>query len=179
MKRKTLIILLSSLLVLGTVSFLVFNVSTKEEKYFNKVELSDNNFITNSDGIAFYDTIISVGLDEAGITGANVVVSELTSGAKEQFTSGELKAHVRYFNGAFYLFLDKYDRREAIEIISHEIVHMRQYLDGTFKYDDGKITWNGQPYLLEDITYDDRPWETEAFQMEGQLASQISKVLYQ
>ena len=179
MKRKTLIILVLSVLLVGLLSFLLINTSVKEEDYFNQVELSDKNFITNTTVNTFYDTIVSVGLDEAGISGVNVVVSELSDGAKEKFDYGELKAHVRYFDGRFYLFIEPLNRRKAITVIAHEIVHMRQYFDGTFQYDDGKITWNGQDYLLEDINYDDRPWETEAFQMESQLASQISDVVYQ
>lgn len=179
MKRKTIIILVLSILLLGLISFLLINNSVKEEDYFSQIELSNKNFITNTTINTFYDTIISVGLDEAGISGVNVVVSELSSGAKEKFDYGELKAHIRYFEGRFYLFIEPLNRRKSITVIAHEIVHMKQYLDGTFQYENGKITWNGQDYLLEDITYNDRPWETEAFQLESQLASQISDVIYQ
>lgn len=52
MKNKTLIILLSLLMVFGLILILVINVSAKEE-YFNQVELSNNNIITNSEGITF------------------------------------------------------------------------------------------------------------------------------
>ena len=177
MNRKTLIILLSTLTILGLILFLVINVSAKEE-YFNQVELSENNIITNSNGVAFYDTIISVGLDEAGLYGISVVVSELTSGAKEQFTSGELKAHVRYFNGIFYLFLDKNDRRESIEIISHEIIHMVQYNSGQLIYENGELYWEGQKYDLENMDYDNRPWERDAFSGETDLGVKVSNKLY-
>lgn len=178
MNRKTLIILLSTLMVLGLILFLVINVSAKEEEYFNQIELSENNIITNSNGVAFYDTIISVGLDEAGLYGVSVVVSELTSGAKEQFTYGELKAHVRYFNGVFYLFLDKNDRRESIEIISHEIVHMVQYKSGQLIYENGELYWEGQKYDLENMDYDNRPWERDAFSRETDLGMKVYSKLY-
>jgi len=178
MKRKTLLILLSSILVVGFILLLVINVSAKEEEYFNEVELSNNNIITNSNGIAYYDTIISVGLDEAGISGANVVVSELTSGAKEQFSFGELKAHVRLFNGTFYLFLDKYDRKEAIEVISHEIVHMVQYTSSQLIYENGELYWEGQKYDLENLDYENRPWERDAFSRETDLSMKVNNKLY-
>jgi predicted metallopeptidase len=177
MKNKTLIIFLSLLMVFGLVLFLVINVSAKEE-YFNQVELSNNNIITNSEGIAFYDTIISVGLDYAGIYGVNVVVSELTDGAKEQFSSGELKAHVRYFNGVFYLFLDKFNRREAIEVISHEIIHIIQYNSGQLVYENSELYWEGQKYDLENMDYENRPWEREAFSRETDLGMKVYNELY-
>ena len=177
MRNKTLIILITSILVIGTVLFLSINASA-EEGHFNQVELSGNNFITNSEGIAFYDTIISVGLDEAGISGANIVVSELSDNAKEQFSSGELKAHVRYFNGTFYLFLDKYDRREAMEIISHEIIHIVQYNTGQLIYENGQLYWEGQEYDLEKLDYDNRPWERAAFSGETDLSTKVYNKLY-
>jgi hypothetical protein len=178
MKRKTLIILVLSVLLVGLISFLLINTSVREEDYFNQVELSDNNFITNTEVNAFYDTIISVGLDEAGISGVNVVVSELSNGAKEKFDYGELKAHVRYFNGTYYLFLDKYGRRESIEIISHEIIHISQYNTGQLSYENGELYWDGEFYDLENLDYDNRPWERDAFIRETDLGIRVYSKLY-
>lgn len=177
MKRNILIALLSALVVLSTILFFTVNVSAKEE-YFNQVELSDNNFVTNNLGFEFYDTIISIGLDEAGIKGANVVVSELSSTAKDQFSSGELKAHVRLFNGTFYLFLDKYDRKEAIEVISHEIIHMVQYNNGQLVYENNELYWEGEKYDLENLDYENRPWERDAFSNQSGLYSKVYNKLY-
>jgi len=178
MKRKTLIILGVSVLFLGIISFLLIDTNVRDESYFNQVELSENNFITLSEQNTFYDTIISVGLDEAGISGVNVVVSELTFGAKEKFDYGELKAHVRYFNGTFYLFLDEYNRREAIDIICHEIIHISQYNTGQLSYENGELYWEGRLYDLENLDYDNRPWERDAFSRESVLASKVFKKLY-
>jgi hypothetical protein len=177
MKTNKLLILVG-LVVLVLGSFIIYNSQTNEEPFFKPVELKQQNSVINGSLPPYYDTIVNVGLELAGIEGVTVTIEELSDQAKQAF-SGELNAHVRYLDGRFYLFIDPLNKRKAITVISHEIVHMRQYLDGTFKYNDGRITWNGQPYLLEDITYDDRPWETEAFQLEGQLASQISEVVYQ
>jgi hypothetical protein len=177
MKKNKLLILLG-IIIIGLGSFFIYNNSTQGEDSFNKVDLKNVNSVVNSSLPSYYDTIVSVGLELAGIEGITVTIYELSDQAKQSF-NGELNAHVRYLDGQFYLFIDPMSKKRAITIISHEIVHMKQYLDGTFQYSDGKITWNNEPYLLEDINYDDRPWETEAFQLEGQLASQISEVVYQ
>lgn len=178
MGRKSIAIIISIALAAFIILFLTMKASAREEEYFNQVELSDNNFITNSNGIAFYDTIISVGLDNAGISGVNVVVSELSNSAKEQFTSGELKAHVRYFNGTFYLFLDKYGRKEAMDVISHEIIHMVQYTTGQLIYENGVLYWEGLIYDLENLDYENRPWERDAFSRESDLSLKVYNTLY-
>jgi hypothetical protein len=166
------------LVVLILASVIIYNLQSSKEVPFESVELKEENSVINGVLPTFYDTILSVGLDLAGIKGVTVTIEELPDEAKKSF-NGELNAHVRYLDGSFYLFIDPLNKKKAITVISHEIIHMKQYLDGTFQYDNGKITWNGEAYLLEDINYDNRPWESEAFQMEGQLASQISEVVYQ
>jgi hypothetical protein len=166
------------LVVLILASVIIYNLQSSKEVPFESVELKEENSVINGVLPTFYDTILSVGLDLAGIRGVTVTIEELPDEAKKSF-NGELNAHVRYLDGSFYLFIDPLNKKKAITVISHEIIHMKQYLDGTFQYDNGKITWNGEAYLLEDINYDNRPWESEAFQMEGQLASQISEVVYQ
>lgn len=166
------------LVVLILASVIIYNLQSSKEVSFQSVELKEENSVINGVLPTFYDTILSVGLDLAGIKGVTVTIEELPDEAKKSF-NGELNAHVRYLDGSFYLFIDPLNKKKAITVISHEIIHMKQYLDGTFQYDNGKITWNGEAYLLEDINYDNRPWESQAFQMEGQLASQISEVVYQ
>lgn len=176
MKNNNFLILIG-IIVLTLGVLVIYKSQTENERSFKPVELEQDNYVSNNSLPSYYDTIVSIGLELAGIEGTSVTIEELSDKAKQSF-NGELNAHIRYIDGKFYLFIDPLSKKRAITIISHEIIHMKQYLDGTFQYDDGKITWNGQAYLLEDINYDDRPWETEAFQMESQLASQISDVVY-
>lgn len=176
MKNNSILFLIVICLLVFA-SFVIYNSQEENEPSFTPVKLEDNNYVINNSLPSYYDTIVIVGLDKVGIKGITVTIEELSDQAKQTF-SGELKAHVRFVDGRFYLFIDPMSKKNALTIISHEIIHMKQYLDGTFQYDDGRITWNGEAYLLDDINYDDRPWETEAFQMESQLASQISDVVY-
>lgn len=172
---KTLFSVLGVLLIL-TLLFSLINDSPKEN-YFNRVDISENNLITNNELKEFYDTIIGVGLDESGIKGISVVVSELSDGAKSQFASGELRAHVRFYNGIFYLFIDDFDRKEAIEVIAHEIIHMEQYLTQSLIYNEEGLWWNDEEYDLETLEYDNRPWERDAFNRGSFLGQKIEKIL--
>ena len=174
---KKIISIVSILVILLVVIFFIVPASS-EEKYFNKVELSHNNVITNSNGIAYYDTILSVGLDQMNLVGTLIVISELSNAAKEQFADRELKAHIRYYNGTYYLFISNLNRDEAIEVICHEIIHINQYYSGRLFYDESGITWEGQLLQVDTYEYDSRPWETEAFIKGNNLSNIVSDILY-
>ena len=176
MKNKILIIG-SVLLALTLLVVFSFNNSDTEGEHFKEISLSENNSVINKELPAYYDTIISVGLDAAGISGVYVVVGQLTDAAKEQF-NGELKAHIRFYNGVYYLFTNEMDKAEAIRVISHELIHINQYNTGQLIYDDGEITWNGEKYDLSTLDYDYRPWEKDAFDREGDLSNKISEILH-
>lgn len=173
---KKYIVIISILVITSLLVFVLTN-KTKGEEYFKSVTLSDDNLITNNLLPAFYDTILSVGLDQHGIKGTHVIISELTEAAKDNFTYGELKAHLRYYNGDFYLFIDKLNRRQSIDVICHEIIHIEQYLTGDFVFDGEKTFWFGQEYDYGDSEYDLRPWETDAFDREPILASKVYEIL--
>jgi predicted metallopeptidase len=173
---------MKKILIILSVIFILYLIFFNKEEIVNpqpplkKTELTENNIITNTSLHTYYDTIISVGLDESNIKGVHIVVSELSEVAKEQF-SGELQAHVRFLNGIFYLFIDDFDKDDAIDVISHEIIHIDQYQSGSLSYDDGYIFWNGTDYDLESIEYDDRPWERDAFHRGNFLSQKIQKKL--
>jgi hypothetical protein len=179
MKKKLLIItgIILSIFLIGA---LYLTVSAEEDYgYFNQVELfeSNGNTITNNRLPSYYDTILSVGLSSQGIMGSYVVVDKLSDEAKEQF-NGELKAHVRFFDGVYYLYIDEMSRGEAIKVISHEIIHIYQYNSGQLFYENGEITWNFKKYDLSSLDYDNRPWEKEAFDNEDVLSKKIFEALY-
>lgn len=166
------------LLILASVLLLINNVSA-DDKPFNRLTLPENNNIINVVGISYYDTILSVGLDAAGLNGMTVQIEKLSNAAKDQF-DGELKAHIRYYNGIYYLFIDEFDRMESIEVISHEIIHVLQYNSGQLYYDmqSGNVVWDGETISLNEISYDKRPWEMDAQQRSVQLNNMIVDILY-
>lgn len=148
-----------------------------EDKPFNKIDLSYNNTITNTINPSYYDTILIVGMDQVGISGYSVLVNKLSDNAKSQF-DGELKAHIRFINPHFYLFIDEMDRRDAIDVISHEIIHMQQYISGNLIYEEtGNVIWKNQIIELNSSEYDKRPWETDAFYRQRELSNSIERIL--
>lgn len=174
--KKNIFKIIVALIVVFLVSFLLL-ITRAADRPFNQVTLSNVNSITNGSLPSFYDTIISVGLDQAGLKDQNVVVNTLSDGAREQF-EGELKAHIREVNGSFYLFISDLDREDAIRVICHEIVHMQQYISGDLVYQDGNLIWKGQNVDLQRVEYQERDWETDAFRKENQLINYVEQVLW-
>lgn len=175
MKKIGLIIL--SILLLFLIIFLII-YNKEDEKPFNLVELSKNNQIVNRTKTTYYDTIVSVGLDAMDIRNVPVIIIELTEQTKKQF-EGSLKAHIRYHEGVYYLFIGNEKRFDAIQIIAHEIIHINQYNTKQLIFDGEMITWEGQPFGLNDLEYNDRPWEKDAFDKQGDLTARINILLYQ
>jgi predicted metallopeptidase len=173
--KKTLLFL-SFLLFAGLVSFLVIS-NGNEDTQFNEIPLSEENSVVVGEFPVFYDTIMRVGLDAVGVKGVTVIFGKLTDAAKDQYGEGELKAHVRYFNGIFYLFTDVMKKNEAMNVLAHEIAHIQQYNSGTFVYENDQVYWHGELYSLDNVDYDVRPWEREAFSRESEIENAISKVI--
>lgn len=149
------------------------------EKPFNQIELSNNNEIENNTAITFIDTIASVGLDELGLKGIKLLIYPLTETSKDNFTGGELKAHIRYHQGIYYLFIDEMSREKSITVVSHELIHITQYHTGTLDYiGAGNVLWQGELYSVEQLEYETRPWETDAYAKESELSTKLSGILY-
>lgn len=170
--------LIAGVLVCLLVTTVLITTVNGEDKPYNQVELSLDNGVFNNTDFQYYDTALSVGLEQAGIKGINVTVSPLSDRAKAQF-DGSLKAHIRYWEGHYYLFIADLDRTEAIEVISHEIVHIQQYQSGELTYDNqtGDVVWKDRLYTLE-TNYDDRPWEQDAFSKQSDLIGRVTNILY-
>lgn len=175
MKKNILKIGLGLLLIV--ILFLIIKKSEAEDRPFNMIELTSNNTINNGIFPTYYDTVLSVAMDVMGLSGYSVVIGKLTDEASNQF-DGRLKAHVRYFNSNFYLFTEELDRKESIEVLCHEVIHMEQYTSGDLYYIDNQVTWKGDILDLDSKEYESRPWENDAYSRQNVLIDLVEKKLY-
>jgi len=174
------VLLYTSILLLTIIGmFIGCNAFSNEDKPFNQIVLSEDNMVINYTNVNYYDTVLSVGLNQAGVNGVLVRMESLSDAAKSNF-DGELKAHIRYYNGVYYLFVDEFDREEAITVIAHEIIHILQYNSGQLQYDlaTGYVVWENETIDPIQVSYDNRPWEQDAHQRDGQLSIKIRDILY-
>lgn len=73
----------------------------------------------------------------------------------------------------FELEIDKNLRLfDFVSTICHEMTHLKQYFRKEMvQLDDGRTRWKKKVYS-QDTTYEDSPWEKEAFRVEKELATQ-------
>ncbi len=147
------------------------------DRPFNAISLSQNNSVSVSAGLPkYYDTIIRVGLDKVDIRNQVIYILQLGDESSEE----GVVAHIKKFDGKYYLFISDLDKRGAIEVIGHEIWHMVQYESGAlgYNYADGIIYWEGDEYHNEMIPYENRPWERDAFNNSSVVSKEIEKLLW-
>jgi hypothetical protein len=65
------------------------------------------------------------------------------------------------------------------EVLSHEFVHIDQYLRGDLVMYPLFAIWKGEDVYLMETPYDERPFEKEAFKTQGKYLKQLNKVLYE
>lgn len=63
-----------------------------------------------------------------------------------------------------------------IKVLCHELVHVSQYAKNRLKYlhRDNRMSFCSEKYDW-DIKYDDRPWEIEAYELEGKIFDYVTQ----
>lgn len=169
------IILLIIMVALG-----IYFITNTQDTTFKKVEIKDNkNLVLNGTEKSYYDTIVFVGLDVLGIKDVVLSIQPLSDGAKQDFANqgGELGAHIREHQGSYYLFIDETNKLESIDIIAHELIHLRQYENGELEFKNDILKWKGEVYDRTSIPYNQRPWEIDAEKNQTSLSEKIKEVL--
>ena len=161
----------------------MMELSTYTEETFVPLDIETTNMIINSTKYKYLDTIVKVGLREMGLNDKIAVsIRPITQEVKQRF-DGEmtLEAHILGKGNQYMLFIDDMGRQNAIRVISHELVHLRQYRSGKFVMGEDYVIWDGKrynEYQIYQMEYDDRPWEREAYTEQRYLRKQISDILY-
>ena len=113
------------MLVFALAIFLITKVN--EDKPFNKVTFTESNFVKNKTDMKYLDTLVLAGLHVLEIDKTSVLILPLDI---EGSSDLELKAHIRQVENGYIIFIKNVDRNYALEIISHELVHLQQYNTG-------------------------------------------------
>lgn len=179
MNKKLLKIIGIVLLVLLLI-FVIYKIATYKEPSFNKFPFKPNHHIYNTTQVAYLDTIVESGLQKLNIDSVIVVIKPLVN--KQGMLPGdlELKAHIIGEGYQYIIFIDNFSRSENIQYLSHELIHLKQYYKNEFKLvDNGKTPiWKGDTIDVKNYTYENRPWEKEAYENSSSLASKMNELLY-
>ena len=84
---------------------------------------------------------------------------------------------MRLTDGIYGMDLDsRLSMEKLIEVIAHEMVHIKQFATGQLKYKGRSLFWRGEKVIRSRINYYDHPWEIEAWSKEKVLAAKIFKL---
>ena len=172
--------LIIGILLLVLIIFLIFRSS--KEKTFNKINIHTTNMILNKTSKNYLDSIIYVGLNELYLDSIAVTIKEINPDIQKLFDSNsQLKAHIIGNNNQYIIFLDDMGRDEAIKVLSHELIHLQQYQTKKLILYKDSVYWDKKILNqdeINDLKYEDRPWEAEAFQKQSNLENKIREILY-
>lgn len=174
MKKK--IVIFATLLII----ILIGLYTIKGDDEFKSIEINKTSNIYNKGGTKYMDTLLYIGLDMLDIRGVTIVIRDLGEGKK--IDSGTtLRAYIRNVGNQYVLYIANMGRREAIKVISHELIHIKQYNEGRLIDSGEDIIWCGDTISkgeLVGINYFERGWEVEAFKKQDSLDFLILNKLY-
>lgn len=177
---KKIIKIAGIIMLILLIIFVVYKISTYKEKTFNKFPFKRYHYVYNLTQVSYLDTIVHAGLQTLNIDSVTVVIKPLIN--KEGILPGDLitKAYIRGEGFQYIIFIDKFNRDENITTLSHELIHLKQYYKFEMKLvNKGTIPiWKGDTINIKNYTYENRPWEKEAYDNQYKIESQIKKILY-
>jgi len=184
--------------VLLLVLFLVLNYNKKQafyerlqsalqfgvykEQTFNRIDIETTNMIANRTDRNYLDSIVYVGLNELNLDSVAVTIRQISPEVQAMFDSNsQLKAHIIGKENQYIIFVDEMSRDEAIKVLSHELIHLKQYYTKKLILEKDKVIWDGREVYQTEINetkYEQRPWEAEAFAGQRGLENKIREILY-
>lgn len=175
-KTKKIILVIIALVLIASVVKIIFT----PQKTYNKISLDKTNLVLNVTNDDYLDTIVKVGLKELKLTNIFIKIIPLSQKQIDNFSSnGELKASIKGSYNSYFLYIVKLNRHMAIKAISHELIHLIQYRDKRLEITNTSVLWEGKVIDFNSLTYEERPWEIEAFREQIELENKINSILFE
>jgi len=152
------------------------------EQTFNKIDIQTTNMVSNRTDRDYLDSIVYVGLNEMNLDSVAITIRQISPEVQAMFDSNsQLKAHIIGKGKQYIIFVDEMSRDEAIKVLSHELIHLKQYYTKKLILEKDKVIWDGRVVYQNEINetkYEQRPWEAEAFAGQRGLETKIREILY-
>ena len=153
-----------------------------KEQTFNRIDIETTNMIANRTDRDYLDSIVYVGLNELNLDSVAITIRQISPDVQAMFDSeSQLKAHIIGKGNQYIIFVDEMGRDEAIKVLSHELIHLKQYYTKKLILEKDKVYWDGEEIYQREINeteYQRRPWEAEAFAGQRGLENKIREILY-
>ena len=153
-----------------------------KEQTFNRIDIQTTNMVSNKTDRDYLDSIVYVGLNEMHLDSVAITIRQISPDVQAMFDSeSQLKAHIIGKGNQYIIFVDEMGRDEAIKVLSHELIHLKQYYTKKLILEKDKVYWDGEEIYQREINeteYQRRPWEAEAFAGQRGLENKIREILY-
>lgn len=153
-----------------------------KEQTFNRIDIETTNLIANRTDRDYLDSIIYVGLNQMNLDSVAITIRQISPEVQAMFDSNsQLKAHIIGKGNQYIIFVDEMGRDEAIKVLSHELIHLNQYYTKKLILEKDKVIWEGREIYqteIDEMRYEARPWEAEAFAGQRGLENKIREILY-
>ncbi len=181
MNKKSVIVALG--IIIAIVLLILLIVYSSKPVNYAVVDLPTDNFIDNQSSKPHLDTVVAIGMEELGISGCSVRIRDMNEQLRNNpGASGlELGATIFGSGNSYLIYVDpSIDKREVITVMSHELIHLRQYFSEDLMIINGSagiVKWKGEEMNVLNLEYNLRPWEVEAFAEQRNLAKDIMRIL--
>lgn len=159
----------------------LLQVGTYKERTFNLVEFETTNNIINKTELSYIDSIVYLGLNYLKIDSVYISVRPISEEVKTSFDPYmTLKAHIIGNKKQYMLWIDDMSRSESITVLSHELIHLKQYNDEYLSIEPNYVIWKDNIYTYDEVNsidYFNREWELEAFKKSFELETHLRSIL--
>lgn len=177
---KVIVRVLSGILLLLLV---IWGMTIDKDRPFKKNPVDKtSNIIYNETNMVYLDTILYVGLKYLNIKNIVILVKPLSSALNITILSDSdfsiCTLPIYGSTKVYIIFTKKMSRASAIHTLSHELIHIKQFIAEDLKIENTNLIWKGDTISVKTMEYRYRPWEAEAYKYQERLKRQILKDLY-
>lgn len=177
---KKILKIVGIILAVLIIIFVIYKIVTYKETPFTKFPFQKNHHVYNMTKVEYLDTIVNAGLQTLNIDSVIIIIKPIIN--KEGLLPDDLiaKANIVGKDCQYIIYVDKCSRSEYISVLSHELIHLKQYYKSELILTNkGKTPiWKGVTINVKDYTYENRPWEKEAYEDSNNLATKMKLLLY-
>jgi hypothetical protein len=130
-----------------------------------------------SDRKDFIEGVVTLFIRELKLESSKVQLAIFTKKGFEKETGA---AGMVYPYGKSIITMDidsQLSPERLVDVLSHEMVHVKQIAKGQLKYKGKKLYWKGNYVNHKKLSYYDHPWEHEAWKNQKILASKVWRIL--
>jgi len=181
MRAKKFWIVLAIVAVVSLIVWLIVWQNKRDDRPFNQYDFPETINITNTTDHDRADTMCMVLankiLDLDTLNMIIVYIPEVINEGEMEFFG--IVQHIPFKTNQFVLLLNpKMSMSSLMETLSHEFVHIGQYIYGDLEVYPKYAKYAGDSIVFADVMYHNRTFEIEAFSQQSRINKELKRLLW-